>query len=245
MRSQDYDHPFTLKNFNFSPPYEDLYWCVQNVPAYELHSHFTLLYRSILAAIWILFININTIQLQLLDILKGPESKDTVHAISMNFQKLFDYYKVPRRRCVLYGSPLVSGAIIETIRRPPFLVIWRVQLFQFVIEEPQALPYSSAYDGPGVTTQTHTPEVVCLCVVKRHIHTHTPFKHKNTNIQKYKYTKTQIYKNTNIQNTRIQIYKNTNMEKYKYTKIQKHKLCTCAALLPRANCLISTPHTFR
>ncbi len=38
------------------------------------------------------------------------------------------------------------------------------------------------YDGPGVTTQTHTPEEGFLCVVKRH--THTAFKHKKpTKIQ--------------------------------------------------------------
>ena len=47
------------------------------------------------------------------------------------------------------------------------------------------------YDGPGVTTQTHTPEEGCLCVVKRHTLS------SNTKMQKHKNTKTK-------QNTKTQ-----------------------------------------
>ncbi len=39
--------------------------------------------------------------------------------------------------------------------------------------------YNLFYGGPGLTTQTHTPEEGSFCVAKRHTHIHT-FKHKNT-----------------------------------------------------------------
>ncbi len=90
------------------------------------------------------------------------------------------------------------GEVVQRAHKECLLSQTAPQLIQCLrCEEKKSFsrPLFDSYDGPGVTTQTHTPEKGCLCVVKRHAHTHCiPTQNTKHKIQKQKNTKYQNIK---------------------------------------------------